>query len=175
MSFRGITSKFTGGRGFSPKTGTLLSAFADISPVRGITRPYNGAPSRRPLRSHCILCVGNGLDRSVKSHQNSRARNARPYGFSFFIYSPPSTNCPAENRFPPHLVEISENCKNGEKTTPKIDKIAKNVEKCGGFVQNSVEKLKKTKNSQFVHKVSTKLPMFFPQNAQKSQKYLGIS
>lgn len=31
----------SGGHGFSPKTGTLLSAFADISPVRGITRPYN--------------------------------------------------------------------------------------------------------------------------------------
>ena len=33
-------SRQAGGHGFSPKTGTLLSAFADISPVRGITRPY---------------------------------------------------------------------------------------------------------------------------------------
>ncbi len=28
--------------------------------------PTNGAPSRRPLRSNCFLCVGNGLDHSVK-------------------------------------------------------------------------------------------------------------
>ena len=27
--------------------------------------PTNGAPSRRPLRSNCFLCVGNGLDRSA--------------------------------------------------------------------------------------------------------------
>ena len=32
-------------------------------PLRG--RGY-GAPSRRPLRSNCFLCVGNGLDHSVK-------------------------------------------------------------------------------------------------------------
>ena len=59
----------SGGQGFSPKTSTLLSAFADISPVRGITRPYNGAPSRRPLRSYCILCVGNVIARSVNYPQ----------------------------------------------------------------------------------------------------------
>ena len=37
------------GRGFSPKTGTLLSAFADISPNRGITRHY---------AKKYIACVG---------------------------------------------------------------------------------------------------------------------
>ena len=37
------------GRGFSPKTGTLLSAFADISPNRGITHHY---------AKKYIACVG---------------------------------------------------------------------------------------------------------------------
>ena len=40
------------GRGFSPKTGTLLSAFADISPNRGITRHY---------AQKYIACVGVGV------------------------------------------------------------------------------------------------------------------
>ncbi|MCI5739648.1 MAG: hypothetical protein MR290_07720 [Ruminococcus sp.] len=72
-------------------------------------------------------------------------------------------------------MEISENRKNGKKTALKINEIAKNVEKCGGVVQKSVEKLAKTKSSQFVHNISTKLPIFFLQNAQKPQKYLGNS
>ena len=41
--------------------------------------PTNGAPSRRPLRSNVFLCVGNGLDRSVKLYQITRANTVRPY------------------------------------------------------------------------------------------------
>ena len=44
--------------------------FADISPNRGITPPY-------PVK--CILCVGNGLDRSVKLYQITRTNTVRPY------------------------------------------------------------------------------------------------
>ena len=57
------------GRGFSPKTGTLLSAFADISPNRGITHHY---------AKKYIACVGNGLDRSVKLYQIMRAIRESP-------------------------------------------------------------------------------------------------
>ena len=85
------------------------------------------------------------------------------------------TNCFVAFHFPQHVVEISENRKNGKKTALKINEIVKNVEKCGGVVQKSVEKLTKTKSSQFVHIISTKLPIFFLQNAQKPQKYLGNS
>ena len=69
----------TGARGFSPKTGTLVSAFADISPVRGITRPY--------AHLSFLFFNRNGQDRSLQFlilyssffHFSLPHRGARPY------------------------------------------------------------------------------------------------
>ena len=69
-SRRGVRCKLTAGAKFS-EFGHPFVCFADISPIRGITPPY-------PVK--CISCVGNGLDRSVKLHQNLRAGVVtRPY------------------------------------------------------------------------------------------------
>ena len=43
---------------------------------RFVNRPYNRAPSRRPLRSHCFLCVGNGQCPFRNSQQILRREQA---------------------------------------------------------------------------------------------------
>ena len=79
------------GCGFSPKTGTLLSAFADISPNRGITRHY---------AKKYISCVGNDLSvvpqNNRKIYGSSRRRplclhcHSEPLGeesrFAYFYF-----------------------------------------------------------------------------------------
>jgi len=49
----------------------------------------------------------------------------------------------------------------------KLDKIGRNVKNRKKNVQKSVENLTKKKSSQFIHKVSTNMPISLPQIAQK--------